>query len=184
MPSVSFTNTAARSTSRRRPTRSAAVTCSRRLCARVSQSAFGGSEGTANASFVNNAPLIVTAYATGLGGGDGTAYALATGIFQQAGAGGGATASVYNTNAIAVTASANVTVGNAAHRGSYALATAAALGVSQSASGGTASADGDRYGLHRRVRGVALMFRNIWWALATPKRSTAAAPRLGRPWSP
>ena len=106
----------------------------------ASQYAFGGSEGTASVSFANNAPLNVSAYATGLGGGDGTASAFATGIYQQAGAGGGATASVYNTNAIAVTASANVTVGNAAHRGSYALATAAALGVSQSASGGTASA--------------------------------------------
>ena len=47
---------------------------------------------------------------------------------------------MYNTNAIEVAASANVTVGNAAHRGSYAFASAAALGVSQAAFGGTTSA--------------------------------------------
>ncbi len=148
-----------------------------RLRRAASQYAFGGSEGTASASFDNNAPLIVSAYATGLGGGDGSAFATATGIYQEVGAGAGASASVYNTNAIAVTASANVTVGNAAHRGSYALASAAALGVSQSAFGGTKERPRrPRTFLHRRFGVNAYVSQHLTGVAFTRTVKVALAP--------
>ena len=82
---------------------------------------------------------MVNAYATALGGGDGQRLAHATAVEQYRRWGAGASANVYNSNTIAVAANADVTVGNAAHRGSYALASAGANGIAQHVNGGTGS---------------------------------------------
>ncbi len=105
----------------------------------VKQVAFGGFTGTAVASVVNTGPINVDAIANATGGGEGTALAHASGISQFAEAGAAGSALLSNSDAISVAASANVTVGNAAHRGDYALASAVAGGINQLALGGTRS---------------------------------------------
>ena len=57
-------------------------------------------------------------------------------------------ASVSNTAALTVAATANVTVGNAAHRGADALASASAVGINQGVSAGTAGVLADLDGRH------------------------------------
>ena len=132
----------------------------------IHQVANGGTSGTANANFTNEGPLTINAYATALGGGDGTAVAVATAVEQFAGGGAGASANAYNSNTISVVANADVTVGNAAHRGSYARATATANGIAQHVNGGTGSTSTagapvftDDFGLNayssQRMTGVA-----------------------------
>ena len=146
--------TTARSTSRRRPMRSAAATCTPTPMPRCQPVRLWriGRDGERKLRQQRPAERQRLRHRTRRRRRLGLLPSPRASISRQAPA-AGATASVYNTNAIAVTASANVTVGNAAHRGSYALASAAALGVSQSAFGGTeGTTTAAATFLHRRLR--------------------------------
>jgi hypothetical protein len=118
------------------------VTASAYIDYGIDQNAYGGDSGTANITLVNDNSLSMVANASALGGGDGYAGAFASGITQSATAGGGASVSVDNNDDILVSAAATVLVGNAAHRGAGATASAYASGIHQYAEARTYDSTG------------------------------------------